>query len=134
MILIIFFFLLRKGVYFYEYIDGWEKFDETLLSDKESFYSKLNEEGISNKDYAHAQKIWEVFEIKSLGEYHDLYVQCDNYCLQMCLKILEINVIYELDPAYFVSAPGLAWQACLKKTGVKSELLTDYDMLLMVEE
>ena len=57
------------------------------------------------------------------------------YCLKMYLKILEICLeIYELDPVYFVSAPGLAWQACLKKTEVKLELLTDYHMLLMVEE
>ena len=55
-------------------MDGWENFDETLLPDKESFYSKLNEKSISNKDYAHAQKVSEVFEIKNLGESHDLYV------------------------------------------------------------
>ena len=57
------------------------------------------------------------------------------YCLKMYLKILEICLeIYELDPVYFVSAPGLAWQACLKKTEVKLELLTDYDMILMIEK
>ena len=53
----------------------------------------------------------------------------------MCLKTLEICLeICELDPTYFVSAPGLAWQACLKKTEVSLELLTDYDRLLMVEK
>ena len=58
-----------------------------------------------------------------------------HYCLQVCLKTLEMCLeIYELDPTYFVSAPGLAWQACLKKTGVKLELLTDYDMILMIEK
>ena len=60
-----------------------------------------------------------------------------HYCLQMFLKILETFVLkymYELDPAHFLSAPGLAWQACLKKTEVKLELLTDVDMLLMVEK
>ena len=76
-----------------------------------------------------------MFKIKNLDEYHDLYVQSDTLLADvyedfrnMCLNI------YELDPAYFVSAPGLAWQACLKKTGVKLELLTDYDMLLMIEK
>ena len=82
----------------------------------------------------HAQKVWEVFEIRDLGEYHNLFVRTDTLLLadvsenfrNMCLEI------YGLDPVYFVSAPGLAWQACLKKTEVKLELLTDYDMLLVV--
>ena len=69
--------LLRKGVYPYEYMDSWERFDETSLPDKEAFYSELNLEGITDKDYNHAQKIWKVFEINNLGEYNDLYVQTD---------------------------------------------------------
>ena len=121
--------LLRKGVYPYEYMDSWEKFDETTLPPKEAFYSNLNLEDISDEDYAHAQKVWDVFEINNRGEYHDLYVQSDTLLLadvfenfrNMCLDI------YELDPVYFVSAPGLAWQACLKKTKVELELLTDYE-------
>ena len=76
------------------------------------------------------------FKLKNLGEYHDSYVQSDTLLLvdvfenfrNMCIKV------YELDPAHFLSLPGLSWQACLKKTNVKLELLTDYDMLLMVEE
>ena len=91
---------------------------------------------ITDKDYAHAQKVWEVFKIKNRGEYHDLYVQCDTLLLADVFENFRDKCIeiYELDPVYFVSAPGLAWQACLKKTGVKLELLTDYDMLLMVED
>ena len=128
--------LLRKGVYPYEYMDSWEKFDETTLPPKEAFYSNLNLEDISDEDYAHAQKVWDVFEIKNRGEYHDLYVQSDTLLLADVFenfrnKCLEI---YELDPIYFVSAPGLAWQVCLKKTGVKLELITDNDMMLMIEE
>ena len=69
--------LLRKGVYPYEYMDSWEKFDENLLPDKTAFYSELNLEDITDKDYVHAQKVWEVFEINNFGEYHDLHVQCD---------------------------------------------------------
>ena len=114
-------------------MDSSERFHETTLPPKEGFYSNLNLEDISNQDYAHAQKVWDVFEINNLGEYHDLYVQSDTLLLadvyenfrNMCLDI------YELDPVYFVSAPGLAWQACLKQTGVKLELLRDYDMILM---
>ena len=84
----------------------------------------------------HAQKVWDVFGIKNLGEYHDLHIKIDTLLLADMFenfrnKCLEI---YELDPIYFVSAPGLAWQICLKKTGVKLELITDNDMMLMIEE
>ena len=76
-ILINFVLLLRNGVYLYEYMNSWERFDETLLPNKKAFYSELNLEDISDKDYEHAKKVWEVFEIKNLGAYHDLYVQND---------------------------------------------------------
>ena len=117
-------------------MDNWEKFDETTAPPKEAFYSQLKLEDISDADYAYAQKVWEVFGIKNPGEYYDLYAQSDTLFLadvfenfwNMCLEI------YELDPVYFLSAPGFAWQAYLKKTGVKLELLTDYDMLLIVEK
>ena len=66
----IFFLFLRKGVYPYEYMDSWKKFNETLLPDKKAFYRKLKIEDIGNEDYAYAQKVWEVFKIKNLGEYH----------------------------------------------------------------
>ena len=109
--------LLRKGVYPYEYMDSWEKFNETSLPDKEAFYSELNKEGITDKDYAHAQKVWEVFKIKNLGEYHNLYVQCDTLLLADVFENFRDNCIYryKLDPAHFLSAPRLAQQACLKK-------------------
>ena len=66
--------LLRKGVYPYKYMDSWEKFNETSLTNKEYFYIELNKEYITNEDYAHAQKVWNTFNTKNLGEYHDLYV------------------------------------------------------------
>ena len=84
----------------------------------------------------HAQKVWGVFKIKNLGEYQDLYVQRDTLLLSFAyenFKNMCLN-IYELDPTYFVSAPGLAWQACLKRKEVKLELLADNDMILMVEK
>ena len=134
--LIKFFLLLRKGIYPYECIDGWERFDGNIIPPKEAFCSELNLENITDKDYEHVQKVWEAFEITNLGEYHDLYVQCSTFLLadvfdsfrNMCLNE------YGLDPAHFLSAPGLAWQVCLKKTKVELELLTDIDMLLMVEK
>ena len=131
-----FIMLLRKDVYPYEYIDEWDKFNEKVLPGKESFYSNLTLENISEIDYAHANNVFKKININNLGEYHDLYVRSDTLLLadifenfrQSCLKN------YELDPAHFVSLPGLAWQACLKKTNIELELLTDYDMLLMIEE
>ena len=131
-----FILLLRKGVCPYEYMDNWERFSETSLPNKESFYSSLNLENINDIDYTHGNNVFKKLKLINLGEYQDLYVQSDTLLLadvfenfrNMCIKL------YELDPAHFLSLPGLAWQACLKKTNVKLELLTDYDMLLMVEE
>ena len=128
--------MLRKGVYLYEYADTWERFSEISLPSKKDFYSNLNMEDISDIDYRHSNNVFKVFKLENLGDYHDLYVQSDTLLLadvfnnfrDMCLKE------YELDPAHFLSLPGLAWQACLKKTNIELELLTDYDMLLMVEE
>ena len=83
----------------------------------------------------HVQRVWDVFEIRNLGEYHDLYVQTDSSLLVDLFENLRDTCIeiYGLDPSHFLSAPGLAWQACLKKTNVNLELLTDVDMLLMIE-
>ena len=128
-----FILLLRKGVYPYEYMDGWERFNEASLPSKEDFYNNLNMEDIDDIDYRHGNNVFKGFKLENLGDYHDLYVQSDTLLLAenfrgMCIKV------YELDPSHFVSLLGLAWQACSKKTNIELELLTDYDMLLMVEE
>ena len=117
-------------------MDSWERFSENTIPPKEAFYSELILENITDKDYEHVKKVWEAFEIKDLGEYHDLYVQCDTFLLSDVFENFRNKCIeiYELGPAHFLSTSGLAWQACLKKTGVKLELLTDIDMLLMVEK
>ena len=128
--------MLRKGVYPYEYVDNWERFSEISLPSKEDFCSNLNMEDINDIDYRHANNVFKRFELENLGQYHDLHVQSGTLLLadvfenfrDMCIKE------YELDPAHFLSLPGLAFQACLKKTNIELELLTDYDMLLMVEE
>ena len=86
-----FMLLLRKGIYSYEYMDSWQRFDEESLPDKEYFYSELNNEGITDEEYEHAQKVWKVFKIKNLGMYHDLYVQGDTSLLAEVFEILEIN-------------------------------------------
>ena len=113
--------LLRKSVYPYEYMDSWERFNESLLPPKKAFYSELNLEDITDKDYNHAQKLCGVFEINDLGEYHDLYVQTDTLLPADVFERFRDKYIeiYGLDPSYFLSAPGLAWKACLKNTEVK---------------
>ena len=128
--------LLRKGVYPYEYMDSPKRLDETTLPPKEAFYSRLGGSGISDDDYAHAQKVWKGFGMKTLRDYHDLYNQSDVLLLadvfenfrDVCCKH------YDLDPAWYYTAPGLAWDAALKITGVKLELLSDVDMLNMIEK
>ena len=99
--------LLRKGVYPYEYMDKWEKFKEESLPDKESFYSELNKEGITDENYAHAQKVWDAHNTKNVGEYHDLYVQSDTALLADVFESFREKCIeiYEPDPAHFLSAP-----------------------------
>ena len=117
-------------------MDSWENINMTSLPSKKEFYSNLIMEDIDDIDYRHGNNVFNKFELENLGDYHDLYVQSDTLLLadvfenfrDMCIKE------YELDPAHFVSLPGLAWQACLKKTNIELELLTDYGMLLMVEK
>ena len=126
----------RKGVYPYEYMDSLERFKENKLPSKESFYSRLMGEDISNEDYEHAKKVWEIFEMEHLQEYHDLYNETDVLLLADVFENFRDICLnnYKLDPAHYFTAPSLFWDACLKMTDVKLELLTDIDMLLMVEK
>ena len=101
--------LLKKGVYPYEYMDSWERFIETILPNKKAFYSKLYLEDITDEDYIHTQKVFEEFQLKHLGEYHDLYAESDILLLTDVFgnfrnKCIEV---YELDPVHFLYAPGL---------------------------
>ena len=82
-----FILLLRKSAYPYEDMDNWEKFDETTKLSKEAFYTELNLGGISDADYAHAQKVWEVVGIKNRGKYHVLYAQSDTLLLANVWKL-----------------------------------------------
>ena len=125
-----FLLLLKKGVYPYEYMNNWNKFDETELPTIDKFYSKLNLENICKEDHKHAQNVWNTFNIKNLGEYHDLYVQSDTTQLADIFEQFRTLCLneYKLDPAYFCTTPGLAFEACLKMNNVKLELLTDIDV------
>ena len=125
-----------KGVYPYKYMDSLERFKENKLPPKEAFYSRLTGEGISNEDYERAKKVWKVFGMKTLQDYHDLYNVTDVLLLADVYENFR-NICmenYNLDPAHYFTAPGLAWDACLKITNVELELLSDIDMLLMIEK
>ena len=127
--------LSRKGVYPYEYMNSLERLKETQLPPKEAFYSRLNDEGIGDEDYTHAQKVRETFEMKNLEYYHNLYNQVDVLLLADVFEnFRDICIKNFLDPAHYYTAPGLAWDAALKVTEVELELLSDMDMLLMVEK
>ena len=117
-------------------MNSWERSDEILLCNKGDFYSSLNTEAITDVDYRHAKKVFKEFKMNNLGGYHDLYVQSDALLLADVFENFKnkCSEIYKLDSAHFLSAPGLAWQACLKKTRIKLELLTNINMLLLVEK
>ena len=126
----------RKGFYPYEYMNSLERFKENKIPPKEAFYSRLTGEGISDEDYEHVKKVWKVFGMKTLQDYHDLYNVTDALLLADVFENFR-NVCmenYKLDPAHYFTSPGLAWDACLKITDVELELLSDIDMLLMIEK
>ena len=128
--------LKQKGFYPYEYMDSEEKFNDTKIPPREAFYSNLSGRGITEKDYKHAWNVWNSFKMKTFKEYHELYNITDVLLLadvfenfrDICLKN------YGLDPVYYFTAPGLAWDACLKITDIDLELLSDINMLLMFEK
>ena len=128
--------LTRKGVYPYDYVSSLEKLSETQLPPKEEFYSKLNDEDITEDDYQHAINVWNTFKCKSLRDYHDLYLKSDVLLLSDVFENFRKTCLkhYKLDPAHYYTSPGLAWDACLKETGQELQLLHDYDMLMMIEK
>ena len=101
---------MRKEVYPYEYMDNWERFNETSLPNKESFYSNLNMENIEDLDYRHGNNVFKIFKLKNLGQYRDLYVQSDTLLLADILENFRNKCLeaYKLDPAHFLSLPGFA--------------------------
>ena len=126
----------QKGVYPYDYMNSSDKFNETKLPNKEDFYSILNDENISDDQYNHAKNVWNTFNLKNIGEYHDLYLKSDIRLLsdvfenfrKTCLKY------YKLDPCHYFSSSGLSWDSMLKMTDIKLELTTDTDMYQFLEK
>ena len=128
--------MTRKGVYPYDYMDSFEKFNKTELPTKEEFYSILNNEHITDEDYSHAQNVWNIFQLQTMGEYHNLYLKSDILLLADVFENFRKTCLqyYKLDPCHYFTSPGLSWDAMLKMTNIKLELMTDIDMFQFIEK
>ena len=125
----------RKGVYPYDYMDSFSKFNDTELPQIEEFYSLLTDNNISEDAYSHAKDVWNTFNLKNMGEYHDLYLKTDILLLTDVFENFRKACLanYGLDPLHYITSPGLAWDAMLKMTKINLELITDIDMQLFIE-
>lgn len=130
-----YYYATKKMIYPYDYMDSISKFSETKLPDKDNYKDSISMREISDEDYKYCQKIWEVFNIKNLGQLQDLYVMSDTAILADIFEnFRKISLeYYGLDPAHYMSAPGLGWDAALKMTGIELELLTDQNMHIFFE-
>ena len=126
----------QKGVYPYDFMDSFEKFDKTELPSKEEFYSILNDEHISDEDYQHAQTVWDTFKLKNMGEYHDLYLESDILLLADVFENFRKTCLqyYKLDPCHYFTSPGLSWDSMLRMTDIRLELMTDIDMFQFIQK
>ena len=126
--------LKQKEMYPYEYMDNFKRLFENKLPDKSKFFSSLQDECISEKDYLKAVDIWNVFKMNSVGDYHDLYLETDVLLLADVFEKFINTCLdyYELDPCYYFSSPGLSWDAMLKMTRTELDLMSDTDMHLFV--
>ena len=126
----------QKGVYPYDYMDSFQRFSERSLPEIEDFYSILNDTNISESDYEHAKRVWSTFQIKDLGEYHDLYLRTDVLLLADVFENFRSTCLshYRLDPCHYFSAPGLSWDALLRMTKINLDLISDLDAQLFIEK
>ena len=128
--------MLKKGVYPYDYMNDFEKFKDKQLPPKEKFYRVLNDESITDEDYMHAKNVWNVFKLEAMGEYHDLYLKSDVLLLADVFETFRKTCLhyYKLDPCHYFTSPGLSWDAMLKMTGIKLDLMSDIDQYLFIEK
>ena len=128
--------MTRKGIYPYDYMDSFDKFNKTELPTKEEFYSQLSDEHISDEDYTHAKKVWNTFKLQTMGEYHNLYLKSNILLLADVFENFRKTCLqyYKLDPCHYFTSPGLSWDAMLKMTNIKLELMTDINMFQFIEK
>ena len=126
----------KKGIFPYEYMDNIGKLDAEELPSKDEFYSTLYESGVKDEDYERAQKVWNHFGMKTMRDYHDLYLETDVLLLADIFESFRKTCLsnYKLDPAHYLSAPGLSWDAFLKRSGNEIELVSDMDMFQFFEK
>ena len=126
----------QKGIYPYDHMDSFDRFNETQLPEKQDFYSILNNEQISDEQYKHAQNVWNTFNLKTMGDYHDLYLKSDILLLADVFENFRKTCLqyYKLDPCHYFTSPGLSWDAMLKMTDIKLELMVDIDMFQFIEK
>ena len=124
----------QKGVYPYDYMSNFDKFNETQLPSKDDFFSKMNNTHITDDEYKHAQNVWNKFHLKTMGDYHDLYLISDVLLLADVFENFRKTCLeyYRLDPCHYFTSPGLSWDAMLKMTEVQLELITDVTYLLIL--
>ena len=127
--------LKQKGVFPYEYMTDFSKLSATSLPPKEPFYSQLNGSGISDKDYDHAKKVWNTFNCKTMRDYHDLYLRTDTLSLADVMTEFRktCKKAYGLEALHYYTTPGLGWDAMLKITKIKLDLISDPNMYMMIE-
>jgi len=129
--------LTQKGIYPYSFMDKWEKFD-VLVGDlkKEHFVNDLTDDGITDEDFNFYIKVCKSMNIRTLGEYHDLYLKTDVLLLADVFENFRKTCMeyYQLDPCHYFSSPGIAWDACLKMTDISLELISDIDMYNFIEK
>ena len=128
--------LLHKGIYPYEYMTSSDKYKEPAPLDKKLYYTKLNDENISDSDIEHVKKVCNAYKLTNLKDYNELFVKSDvSLLIDVFENYRDTRIkVDKLDPTYYLLAPGLSWYSCLKKAGVTLELLTDEDMLLLYEK
>ena len=128
--------MTKKGVYPYDYMNSFEKFEDSRLPRKEDFFSIMNNEHITEEEYQHAQNVWNEFDLSSMGEYHDLYLKSDILLLADVFENFRkaCQQYYQLDPAHYFTTPSLSWDAMLKMTETELELMSDVDMFQFIEK
>jgi hypothetical protein len=131
-----FLLLTKKGIFPYDYIDSFERLEETVLPCKEAFYSELTEELISDSDYYHAKKVWDCFHIKTIGEYADLYLKTDVLLFADVFEAFRdtCKKTYDLDPLHYFTRYSRTFDAMLKTTNITLERLMDIDQILFIEK